>query len=71
MSYYAPSDFNLLNNIFCNGQIQYFESGTGNHIDLVPILLNNQSGLTTANTNITTLQNKTTNISFATPTTTI
>jgi microcystin-dependent protein len=73
MSYYAPSDFSLFNNIYCNGQIQYQESGTGNHVDLIPIILTNTSDITTAKGNITTLQGKTTNISFdsGTNTTTI
>jgi hypothetical protein len=37
MFYNSTYDFNEFNNIYCAGQIQYQESGTGSHIYLVPI----------------------------------
>ena len=72
MFYNSTYDFNEFNNIYCSGQIQY-EDSNGAHIDLVPIVLSNQSGLSTTNSNITTLQGKTTNIAYdsGTNTTTI
>lgn len=63
MFYNTQYDFNEFNNIYCSGQIQY-EDSSGNHIDLVPIVLNNASGLSIANTDILALQGKTTNISY-------
>lgn len=63
MGYYQPSDFNTFNNIYCNGQIQYLESGTGNHVDLVPKVLSSE-------TSVTNLLNKTTNISYSSSTNT-
>jgi hypothetical protein len=72
MYYNSQYDFSEFNNIYCAGQIQY-EDSNGAHVDLVPIVLSNQSGLSTANSNITTLQGKTTNIAYdsGTNTTTI
>ena len=72
MLYNSQYDFSEFNNIYCSGQIQY-EDSNGAHVDLVPIVLSNQSGLSTTNSNITTLQGKTTNIAYdsGTNTTTI
>jgi len=72
MFYNSTYDFNEFNNIYCAGQIQY-EDSNGAHVDLVPIVLSNQTGLSTANDNVLTLQSKTTNISYnsGTNTTTI
>jgi microcystin-dependent protein len=52
LNYDSNYDFTTVNNIYCAGQIQYLEAGTGNHVDIVPIVLSNTS-------NITTLQTKT------------
>jgi hypothetical protein len=56
MFYNSQYDFNEFNNIYCSGQIQY-EDANGAHIDLIPIILSNESGLISANS-------KTTNISY-------
>jgi hypothetical protein len=47
MTYYQPADFNIFNNIYCAGQIQYLEAGTGNHVDLVGKVLQNISDTAT------------------------
>lgn len=79
MSYYQPSDFNIFHNLYCSGQIQYLDNDTGDHVDLVPIVVSTSSNLSsltstvstiqskqnTDETNITNLQNKTTAISYA------
>ena len=63
MFYNSTYDFNEFNNIYCAGQIQY-EDSNGAHIDIIPIVLSNQTRLSTANSNITSLQNSITNISY-------
>ena len=86
MTYYQPSDFNIFNNIYCAGQIQYLEAGTGAHVDLVGKVLTNindiatntsniatnTTNIATNTTSISTLNSKTTDISYlaGTPNTT-
>ena len=62
MFYNSQYDFSEFNNIYCSGQIQY-EDSNGAHIDLVPIVLSNESKLSSVNsTEVSYIQGATSNL---------